>query len=153
MKDGFDAEGAIEWLGTKYKALLTSDLSGKQISVTDSVSPSQSGPPRHIHHDADETFVILTGEIGFWLDGRTQICGAGTSIFIPRGTPHTFLVLSDAPSRHLVIMTPGGFEGFFAEMAAGQFAIPDDMPQIEESAARFNLSFVGPPLAPSDFSR
>ena len=48
-------------------------------------------------------------------------------------------------------MTPGGFEGFFAEMAAGQFAIPDDMAQIEESAARFNLSFVGPPLSVSDF--
>jgi hypothetical protein len=74
-----------------------------------------------------------------------------SSFFIPRGTPHTFLVLSDTPSRHLVIMTPGGFEGFFAEMAAGQYAIPDDMPRIEESAARFNLSFVGPPLAPSDF--
>lgn len=95
----------------------------------------------------------LTGEIGFWLDGKIQVCGAGSSVFIPRGTPHTFLVLSNTSSRHLVIMTPGGFEGFFVEMAAGQFAIPADMPQIEESAARFNLSFVGPPLAPADFGR
>jgi quercetin dioxygenase-like cupin family protein len=151
MTGGFDEDGAIDWQGTKYKTMLSSDASGGHISVTDSVSPPQSGPPRHIHHDADETFMLITGQIGFWLDGKTQVCGSGSSFFIPRGTPHTFLVLSDTPSRHLVIMTPGGFEGFFAEMAAGQFAIPDDMPLIEESAARFKLSFVGPPLVPSDF--
>ena len=148
---GFDEKGSVEWLGTKYKVLLPVEGSGGLLSVTDSLSPAQSGPPRHIHHNADETFVILTGQIGFWRDGKTQICGPGTSIFIPRGTPHTFLVLSDAPSRHLVVMTPGGFEGFFAEMAAGQFAIPEDMPKIGESAARFNLSFVGPPLTAADF--
>ncbi len=153
MTGDFDAEGAVEWLGTKYKTLLTPEASDGHISVTDSVSPAQSGPPRHIHHDADESFVILTGEIGFWLDGKTQVCGPGTSFFIPRGTPHTFLVLGDAPSRHLVIMTPGGFEGFFVEMAAGQFVIPEDMPQIDESASRFKLAFVGPPLAPSDFGQ
>lgn len=153
MEGDFDETGALEWLGTKYKPLLSHEAPGGPISVTDSVSPPQSGPPRHIHHDADETFVILTGEVGLWLDGRTQIFGPGSSFFIQRGMPHTFLILSDAPSRHLVIMTPGGFEGFFAEMAAGQFVIPDDMPQIEESAARFNLSFVGPPLTPSDFGR
>jgi quercetin dioxygenase-like cupin family protein len=151
MTEGFDEDGALDWLGTKYKTLLSIDASGGHISVTDSLSPPYSGPPRHIHHDADETFVLITGKIGFWLDGKTRICEAGSSFFIPRGTPHTFLVLSDTPSRHLVIMTPGGFEGFFAEMAAGKYAIPDDMPRIEESAARFNLSFVGPPLAPSDF--
>jgi len=149
--DGFDEDGALDWLGTKYRILLSREASGGNISVTDSVSPPLSGPPRHIHHDADETFMIMTGEIGFWLDGKTVICGSGSSIFIPRGTPHTFLVLSDVPSRHLVIMTPGGFEGFFAEMANGQFGIPDDMAQIDEVAGRFSLSFVGPPLKLADF--
>lgn len=142
---------AIEWLGVEYKTILSSDDSNGGISVTDSLSPPESGPPRHIHHDADETFVVLTGEIGFWLDGQQIRCSAGDSVFIPRGTPHTFVVLGDTPSRHLVILTPGGFEGFFAEMAAGQFGIPEDMPQIEESAKRHNLSFCGPPLSPADF--
>ena len=143
--------GAIEWLGTQYKTLVSSQDGQGGISVTDSISPPESGPPRHIHHDADETFVVLTGQIGFWLDGETHIRTAGEAMFIPRGVPHTFVVLGGAPSRHLVILTPGGFEGFFAEMAAGQFTIPDDMPQIEESAARFSLTFCGPPLSPDDF--
>ncbi|WP_295315938.1 cupin domain-containing protein [Roseobacter sp.] len=144
---------SIEWLGTQYRTLIDQGTSGGAISVTDSISPPNSGPPRHIHHDADETFVVLTGEIGFWLDGETEVCGPGGSVFIPRGTPHTFTVLSDVPSRHLVILTPGGFEGFFAEMAEGQFKIPDDMARIGESAERFKMNFCGPPLSPDDFDR
>lgn len=111
MDDDLGAD-ALNWLGTQYKTILTPEDSAGGISVTDSVSPPMSGPPRHIHHDADETFVVLTGEVGFWLDGETHIRAAGESIFIPKGKPHTFLVLSDVPSRHLVILTPGGFEGF-----------------------------------------
>ncbi len=145
--------GAFAWQGTQYKTLLETAASGGRMSVTDSVSPPFTGPPRHIHHDADEVFVVLTGEIGFWLDGQTHIRAAGSSVFIPKGAPHAFLVLSDVPSRHLVMLTPGGFEGFFEEMAAGQFRIPEDMAQIEESAARYNLNFCGPPLTPAEFGR
>lgn len=82
--DGFDEDGALDWLGTKYRTLLTRDASGGNVSVTDSVSPPQSGPPRHVHYDADETFVIITGEVGFWLNGQTVVCGPGSSFFIPR---------------------------------------------------------------------
>ena len=77
------------------------------------------------------------------------MAGPGESVFIPRGIEHTFKVVGDEPSRHLVILTPGGFEGFFADMAAGQCRIPEDMPAIEESARRHNLTFTGPPL-PAD---
>lgn len=45
-----------------------------------------------------------------------------------------------------MILTPGGFEDFFAEMAAGEFSIPDDMPAILAAAGRHNLRFTGPPL-------
>jgi hypothetical protein len=67
-------------------------------------------------------------------------------VFISRGTNHTFKVVGNEPSRHLVILTPGGFEGFFADMAAGQFRIPEDMAAIEQSARRHHLVFTGPPL-------
>ena len=149
----FEKDGSIEWLGTTYRTLLSPEASGGAMSIVDSIGPSRSGPPRHIHRDADETFVVLTGTIGFWLDGATQVCSAGSSVFIPRGVPHTFLVLGDEPSRHLIILSPGGFEGFFAEMAAGRFAIPGDMAQIEEAAGRFDLDFVGPPLTASEFAQ
>jgi len=146
MKDLADDAAAIQWQGVIYKTILSPEQTGGAMSIVDSWSPAGSGPPRHIHHKEDETFVMITGTCRVWIEGEEIIAGPGESVFIPRGTEHTFKVTDDAPSRHLVILTPGGFEGFFANMAAGQFAIPDDMPAIEESASRHNLAFTGPPL-------
>lgn len=138
--------GAIEWLGVRYRTILSSAESGGAISIVDSLGPPGSGPPRHIHAREDETFILVTGACEFWLDGQVFTKGPGETAFIPRGHEHTFRVIGTEPSRHLVILTPGGFEGFFAEMAAGQFRIPEDMGRIEESAARHGLRFTGPPL-------
>lgn len=137
---------AMEWLGTHYKTVLSTAETSGGLSIVDSLCPAGSGPPRHIHHDADETFVMLSGDAEFWLDGNSFTRGPGQTAFVPRGTPHTFRVISDTPSRHLLVFTPGGFEGFFAEMAAAQYRIPQDTQSVEESGARFHLSFTGPPL-------
>ncbi len=145
MKD-LTKSADLNWNGTTYRTILTTASSGGAMSIVDSVSPPNSGPPRHVHHAEDEVFVLLSGECAFWLDGETRTAGAGEAVFVPRGTEHTFKVISDHPCRHLVILTPGGFEDFFREMAEGQFRIPDDMPAIEDSAKRHNLSFTGPPL-------
>lgn len=146
MKDQKSRSPAIEWLGTHYLTTLTTAETGGAMSITDSVSPPGFGPPRHIHHDADEAFVILSGDAEFWLAGDRFLRGPGRPVFIPRGTEHTFRIVGDNPCRHLVILTPGGFEGFFAEMAAGNFSIPEDMDAITESAERHNMTFTGPPL-------
>ncbi|MFZ2099380.1 MAG: cupin domain-containing protein, partial [Oricola sp.] len=140
MNDPILGAGAIEWQGTHYKTILSTEDSGGAMSIVDSVSPPNSGPPRHVHHDADETFILLTGDVEFWLEGDRFVRGPGDTVFVPRGKEHTFRVVSDTPSRHVVILTPGGFEGFFAEMAAGRFCFPEDMPAIVESAARFHLT-------------
>ncbi len=136
----------LTWNGTTYRTILSSRATGTTMSIVDSVSPPQSGPPRHVHHAEDETFVLLSGECVFWLDGETRTAVAGETVFIRRGTEHTFKVVSDHPCRHLLILTPGGFERFFEEMAAGQLRIPEDMDDIEECAARHNLGFTGPPI-------
>jgi quercetin dioxygenase-like cupin family protein len=146
MKNNILGPNAIEWLGVQYHTILGTAETNGTLSVTDSVSPSGSGPPRHIHHDADETFVLLSGDAEFWLDGERFTRTPGQTVFIPRGKEHTFRIVSKIPARHLVILTPGGFEGFFAEMAKGNLRIPEDMATIEKFATRYHLSFTGPPL-------
>lgn len=146
MKDSDLTGDTMEWLGVTYKTILSTADSGGAMSIVDSISPVDSGPPRHVHHAEDETFVILTGACRVWIEGTEIEAKAGESVFIPRGKEHTFKVTGTEPSRHLVILTPGGFEGFFADMAAGQFQIPNDMPQIVESGERHNMTFTGPPL-------
>ncbi len=147
MQDTIPGPGATQWLGVHYRTILTTAATDGAMSITDSVSPPGSGPPRHVHHDADETFVMLTGDAEFWLKGERFTRGPSQTVFVPRGKEHTFRVVSDVPARHFVILTPGGFEGFFAEMATGQFRIPEDIPAIAEIASRHHLSFTGPPLS------
>lgn len=141
-----DAPDMLNWNGVLYRILISSEQTGGALSLVDSISPIGSGPPLHIHDAEDETFYIVTGTLKFFLDGQTLVKQAGEAVFVPRGKLHTFQVVGDMPCRHLVMLTPGGFESFFAEMARGQFAIPDDMADIEASAARHNLRFAGLPL-------
>ena len=150
MTDFSPGPDTVRWLGVDYHTILRTQDTGGAMSIIDSVSPPGSGPPRHVHHDADEAFVVLTGDVEFWLEGERLICGPGQSAFIPRGKEHTFRIVSDIPCRHLLVLTPSGFEGFFGEMAAGQFQIPQDMAQINVSAEKFQLTFTGPPLGADD---
>lgn len=146
MQTDLEGPDVLEWMGARYKTILASSETSGAMSIVDSRSPAGSGPPRHVHEREDETFVILSGECEFWLEGHTFTRAAGESVFIPRSREHTFRVLGKDPCRHLIILTPGGFEGFFADMSRGDFRIPEDMEQIEASAAQHHLRFTGPPL-------
>ena len=146
MKDTHNPDAPLTWLGVTYQTILSPEATNGAMSIVASTSPVDSGPPRHIHHAEDETFVVLSGACRIWLEGQEFDLTAGQSAFIPRGKEHTFKVIGQEPCRKLIILTPGGFEGFFADMAEGQFAIPNDMPAIDASAARHNMTFTGPPL-------
>ncbi|MFN8513000.1 MAG: cupin domain-containing protein [Thermomicrobiales bacterium] len=74
------------------------------------------GPAPHIHERTDELFYVLEGEVTFWVGGETSVAGAGTSVFIPRGVPHTFSTPT-GPARFLNLLTPAGFEGYFVGLA------------------------------------
>lgn len=148
MSDQASVSDTVEWLGVSYKTILATSATNGAMSITDSLSPNGAGPPRHVHHKEDETFVVLSGRCEFWLAGNAFIRGPGETAHIPRGTEHAFRVVGEEPSRHLVILAPGGFEQFFVEMARGGLRIPEDMVKINEAAARYNLTFTGPPLGP-----
>ena len=100
------------------KVFLRGEQSGGAVSVIESGSlPGFGGPPLH-HHDFDETFYVIEGELTFQLGDELFRAKAGEIAFAPRGVPHTYANLSDAPTRHLIVCTPAGFERYFARMAA-----------------------------------
>lgn len=136
----------VEWLHSTYKILLTPEQTNGQLGLFETLGAPESGPPLHVHHQEDETFYILQGEVTFWLEGQTVTKGAGETMFVPRGKEHTYHVVGPNPARMLVMMTPGGFEAFFVAMAAGTYRIPEDMPKVVETAWTYNLEFTGPPL-------
>lgn len=68
------------------------------------------GPPRyiaplHLHHADDECWYVLEGTLCV-LSGEEVIeASAGASVFIPRGTKHTYWNPAAEPCRYLLVMS------------------------------------------------
>jgi mannose-6-phosphate isomerase-like protein (cupin superfamily) len=144
-----EAHETFEWNHTAYRVVLASEDTGKAISIFWSQTTAPGGPPMHVHDDADETFYVLQGRTRFVVDGEEVVVYKGEAAHVPRGAEHTYRVLDENGGAQLTILSPGGFEHFFAAVAAEGLTIPEDMPRINEIAAEFNLRFTGPPL-PAD---
>ena len=100
------------------RVLLRGEQSGGVVSVIESGSlPGFGGPPLH-HHDFDEAFYVLEGELTFQLGDELTVAGPGSLVFAARGSHHTLANRSSAGARYLIVCTPGGFERYFARMAA-----------------------------------
>jgi mannose-6-phosphate isomerase-like protein (cupin superfamily) len=105
------------------------------------LSPGAS-PPLH-HHEFDETFYVMAGELTFQLRDELITAGPGQLVFAPRGVPHTFANLSNVQARQLIICTPAGFERYFARMAADRQGV--DPPEWALQPI-LEVTTIGPPL-------
>jgi len=87
--------------------------------------------------------VSRTPSAGFRSDGRELSLGAGGYIVKPRGELHSMWNAGSVPARMIEIISPAGFEEYFAELAAAVAAKggrPD--PSISGPIAeRYGLSF------------
>jgi mannose-6-phosphate isomerase-like protein (cupin superfamily) len=102
------------------RVLLHGEESDAQISIVENTVPAGwPGPPLH-HHDFDETFYVLEGELTFQLGDRLATATPGELVFAPRGSHHTLANQGVAEARYLLMCTPGGFERHFARVQAEQ---------------------------------
>ncbi len=107
--------------------------------------PAGAGPPMHVHHRERELFRVVAGQFRFWCAGEVRDMGEGDTALIPMGAPHTFKNIGASPGQLLITLTPGAGEGFFFEVEANDLHPARDMPRIVDIAARYGLTFVGPP--------
>lgn len=105
--------------------------------------------PLHVHHDTDESFLVVEGELTVFLDGATQVLRAGDYAFIPRGTPHAQGNATEADTIIVLTMVPGAFAGFFdarAELVqTAPPGHPDYAPGMMALGDRFDIEVLGPP--------
>jgi quercetin dioxygenase-like cupin family protein len=143
------------WYGNGlFEFLVPSDASGGRLTVFRATMPEGFSPPRHVHTREDEVFVVEAGDLCFDIDGERRLAGPGTSVFMPRGVPHTFRVQSES-ARVLGVMTPGEFEGLFRELGvpAAQRALPApgtvpfDVARVIDEQRRRGTEVVGPPMS------
>lgn len=82
------------------------------------MSPRALGAPLHRHTREDEYSIVIEGRVGALLGDRVVEASPGTLIFKPRNQWHTFWNAGDTPARILEIISPAGFERYFAELVA-----------------------------------
>jgi quercetin dioxygenase-like cupin family protein len=79
--------------------------------------PGGTGSPLHIHPETQETFYLLEGELTLTIGDRTERVEAGALAHVPVGVAHRFSNDGPGPARLLIVLTPGGFEAYFRELA------------------------------------
>ena len=113
-------EGEALWFfGTLLLLKATADQTGGRFSLCEQRGRRGMATPLHRQPADDETFIVLEGELQFFLgDGSPIAAGAGATVHVPAGAPHAFAVTS-AEARWLDLTTPN-HEAFFR--AAGEAA-------------------------------
>jgi mannose-6-phosphate isomerase-like protein (cupin superfamily) len=81
------------------------------------IAPRTLAAPMHVHEHEDEYSYVLEGEVGVQIGDEVLYAQAGDLVFKPRGVWHAFWNRTDEPARLLEIISPGGFERYFAELA------------------------------------
>jgi mannose-6-phosphate isomerase-like protein (cupin superfamily) len=96
---------------------VSSDESGSAFTLFEEVPPL-ADTPLHVHRDEDELFYILEGDHVIRVGEAEFSVGPGDVVFAPRGIPHSQRRVVPGEGRELVLTSPGGFEGFFRELAS-----------------------------------
>ena len=131
---------------------------GHAFSQIETDDPRGSGPPLHLHHNEDETFYVLEGEVTVLVGGERIDLEAGDYLFGPRGIAHAYVVRSER-ARMLVTASPSGVEEVFVSLGVPVTGAepPKDavMPPMDELVRRFagyGCEILGPPLSLDDLS-
>ena len=137
------------------------DSGGGFSLVEHPMSPRALAAPLHRHSREDEYSFVLEGRVGALLGDEVAVGDPGDLIFKPRGQWHTFWNAGDTPARLLEIISPAGFEQYFAELVslggstraapevlsalAARYGLEVDPRSIPELVSRFELTLPGQP--------
>ena len=80
----------------------------------------EPGPvaPLHVHHEDDEAWYVVEGELGVRVGDEDVFVPAGGAVLVPRGTPHTYWNARPEPARYVLVMTRR-IEALIAALHAG----------------------------------
>ncbi len=120
------------------------------------VKPGGRVAAEHFHPTLTERFHILSGKVGFLIDGEERVLGAGESARIPAGARHDWWQVGDQEAQAVVEVDPGDR---FIQMVGTTFGLARDgktnskgLPgplqlAVSASAYRDVIVFTSPPPA------
>jgi quercetin dioxygenase-like cupin family protein len=149
-----DGLADVWWKAGRVIVKATGDQTGGGFSQIETIDPRGTATPLHLHHNEEESFFVLEGEISLLIDGNWATVSAGDYALVPRGVPHAYVVRSER-ARMLVTFSPCGFEAVFSDLgvSVADHAKPPDeavLPPVEEivrAFAPYGCEILGPPPA------
>ncbi len=106
----------VPGLGTRY--MVRSEATGGRFALIEhTIPPHALAAPVHTHVNEDEYSFVLSGTMGAMVGDAFFEAGPGELVVKPRGVPHAFWNAGDDEVRLLELISPGGFEQYFADLA------------------------------------
>ena len=150
--------GQLGGIGVRFM-IDGAETGGRFSLVEHPMAPRALGAPLHRHTREDEYSYVLEGRVGALLGDEVVFGEPGDLIFKPRGQWHTFWNAGEEPCRILEIISPAGFEQFFAELGplanggdvdpgamgelCARYALDMQPETVGELCSRFGLRFPG----------
>lgn len=109
----------ISVAGVEHFFKLTAEQTEGRFGLEEfNLPPGVVGARPHVHHEHDEYFYVLDGELTLHNGAGEVAAGPGTLLAALRGMPHGFRNASTGTARGLCLYTPAGYEGYFREVHA-----------------------------------
>lgn len=113
-----DAGDQVDLGGFGVAWKIEGGATGERFSVVHHpIAPRALVAPLHRHTREDEYSYVLEGTLGALLGDEVVTARPGTWVFKPRKQWHTFWNAGDTPCEIIEVISPGGFENFFRELA------------------------------------
>ena len=105
----------FQGFGTRY--VVSAEQTGGAFAVVEhDLAPRALGAPMHSHEREDEISYVTAGRLGVQIGDEVLAAGPGDTVVKPRGVAHAFWNPGDEPVRFLELITPPGFEHYFADL-------------------------------------
>lgn len=158
-------EGHAGFLGSiGVRFMVDGETTAEQFSLVEHpMSAHALAAPLHRHNREDEYSYVIEGRLGALLGDQVLEAGPGDLVFKPRAEWHTFWNAGEEPCRILEIISPAGFERFFAELVAlggvaqagpeklgelcQRYELEMDPSSVPDLVERFGLRFPAEPLS------
>src|SRR4029079_12421119 len=128
----------LQTIGVRF--MIPGARSDGRVSLVEHPMPPRGlAAPLHRHNREDEYSFVLEGRMGALLGDDVVEAGPGDLVYKPRGQWHTFWNAGDEPARILEIISPAGFEKFFAELGSITSAGAPDPEVFGELCERYAL--------------
>ncbi len=113
-----DQSRTIRLYETVFRWGVGSDETGGALSMLEVTIPARTLIKPHAHEREDEYSLVLSGTIGVRTgDEVVEVVPAGSWLIKPRSVPHALWNVGDEPARVLEVITPGGLEQYFTDIA------------------------------------